>query len=343
MKSIMKKAFHNRYFLLFILVFAYVQSIYTRIIIWQQISVYIFTPEAALGTTLKAGLLFWVILFFIDRWQSSNIITINELLKIFWLSLVIYVSCIKIIGLLIAYPLGTFERNFNANTFTISLFADFLDGIIYGSFFLAYYYHRNNRKQNDKLVMFNDTLAKSKIDQLKNQLNPHFLFNNLNILDQFIDEDKEKASEFLNEFAEIYRYVLKVSERQLVTIEEETDFVRQYFNLVHHRYGNAFKLNLDIKNRKCLIVPLTLQLLVENAVQHNIGTQEKPVVTDIVIDEDILVSNNVNLKINTRSLSGRGLKNLDEQYRLLAKKPIEIESSEDKFAIRIPIINSWIP
>lgn len=343
MKSITKKPFNHRYFLLFILAFAYVQSIYTRIIIWQQINVYIFTPEAALGTTLKAAVLFVVILFFIKKWHGSNIITIKELLQIFGLSLLIYVSSIKIIGLLIAFVFGTVERNFNPNAFTISLFADFLDGIIYGAFLLAYYYHRNNRWQYDKLVKFNDTLAKSKINQLKNQLNPHFLFNNLNILDQFIHEDKEKASEFLNEFSEIYRYVLKVSERQLVTIDEETDFVRQYFNLVRHRYGNAFKLNFDIKNRKCLIVPLTLQLLVENVMQHNMGTQEQPVVTDIVVDDYIQVSNNVFLKKRSHSTSGRGLKNLGEQYLLLAKKPIEIESSEDKFSIRIPIINSCKP
>ena len=189
-------------------------------------------------------------------------------------------------------------------------------------------------------MIYNDALAKSKINQLKNQLNPHFLFNNLNILDQFIEEDKEKASDFLNEFAEIYRYVLKVSEKELVDLDEEAAFARQYFNLFQYRYGKAYRLNFDVKNSNGFIVPLTLQLLIENAIQHNLGTEDDPVEITIRIDESILAFNNIRLKRNAKPVSGRALKNLEEQYRILMQQPVEITRSADRFSIRIPIIHS---
>lgn len=260
------------------------------------------------------------------------------MLKIFSASLLLFVSLMQLTGLLIAFIFGNIERNFNPEAFTLSLFSDFLDGVIYGSFFLAYYYFNKNKKHQQRLAIYNQSLAESKINQLKAQLNPHFLFNNLNVLDQLIEEDKHKASDFLNEFAEIYRYVLQTSDKELIDIDQEIDFARQYFKLIQYKYGNAYQLNIESKNAKGFIVPLTLQLLIENAVQHNIGSQENPVYINVTINENILVSNNTNLKRNTKPTSGRALKNLKEQYQLLSKKPIEIQQTEKEFSVTVPII-----
>ncbi|WP_295211138.1 histidine kinase [uncultured Chryseobacterium sp.] len=340
MKNILKKAYQNRYFLLFILLFAYVESIYIRMMVRQEIDAYIFTPEAALATLLNAGILFGVILYFIRKWQDSGSWQAAVLLKISAVSMLTYLLSMNLIRLAIAFAFGTVERNFNLHAYRLSIFSDFLDGMIYGGFFLAYYYYQHNRKQYQKLLVYNEALAKSKINQLKNQLNPHFLFNNLNVLDQFIEEDKEKASGFLNEFADIYRYVLKVSEKELVTIDEEAGFARQYFSLIRHRYGNAYQLNLNMEQSNGFIVPLTLQVLIENAVQHNLGTEENPVVITIEIKESILATNNINLKRNARPESGRALKNLDEQYRILVRQSVDIHSSGETFSVHIPIIQS---
>jgi len=343
MKSIIQKAYRNRYFLLFILIFAYIHTMYIRMVVWREIDVYIFMPEAALAILLNTGVLFWLILYFIRKWQGSGIMNMKMLLKIFGTSVLTYMVSMNIIGLIMAFSFDTVERNFNRKTFTHSLFGDFLDGIIYGGFFLAYYYYQHNKEQYRKLLVYNEAIAKSKISQLKNQLNPHFLFNNLNVLDQLIEEDKEQASGFLNEFADMYRYVLKVSEKELVTLDEEADFARQYFSLIRYRYGNAYQLTFNMDNSNGYIVPLTLQLLIENAVQHNLGKEENPVVIAIEINEYILVSNNINLKRNAKAVSGRALKNLDEQYRILIQKPVEINRSDEIFSVRIPIIHSQNP
>lgn len=339
MKNIIHKIYQIRHFLLFILLFAYIQSIYTRIAVRRQINAYIFTPEAALATVIGAGILFLIILFFIRKWQETDTFTNQTMLKIFGTSLLSFVITMQLIGLLIAFAFGNIERNFNQQAFTLSLFSDFLNGVIYGSFFLAYYYFNKNKKHQQKLAIYNQSLAESKINQLKAQLNPHFLFNNLNVLDQLIEEDKQKASDFLNEFAEIYRYVLQASDKELTDIDQEIDFAKQYFKLIQYKYGNAYQLNIETQNAKGFIVPLTLQLLIENALQHNIGSRENPVYIKINIDENIFVSNNINLKRNTKLTSGRALKNLKEQYQLLSKKPIEIHQTEKEFSATVPIIH----
>lgn len=324
---------------MFILLFAYVQSIYIRTVNRQKINIYTFTPEAALATLVGAGILFLIILFFIRKWQQSGIFNTPVILKIFGTSLLVFVGIMQLIGLLIAMVFGTVERNFNLPTLTISLFSHFLDGIIYGSFFLTYYYYKSNKKHQQKLVAYNTALAESKINQLKNQLNPHFLFNNLNVLDQLIEEDKHKASDFLNEFAEIYRYVLHSTDKELVQIEEEIDFALQYFKLIQHKYGNAYQLRIESSNENGSIVPLTLQLLIENAVQHNLGTKENPIYIHINVNQNVSVINNINLKRNSKPTSGRALKNLKEQYKLLSENLIEIQQKEDMFSVVVPIIH----
>ncbi|UXD71150.1 histidine kinase [Sphingobacterium faecium] len=338
MRDFLRKIEKNKYFLTFVLLFAYAQSIQTRIRIRGEINVYIFTPEAAIMTCVAASLLFLIIKFYIRNWQKSSVFSLSEVIKIFSASLLSYVLLIKALGYVIALLFDTVQRNFNSKTLAISTFSDFMDGIIFGSFFLAYYYYSKNKNHQQELSMYHQALLESRISQLKAQLNPHFLFNNLNILDQFIEEDQQKASSFLNEFAEIYRYVLHASDRKIVTIHEELIFAEQYFKLIQYKYGNAYQLNIKTISSVGYILPLTLQLLIENAVQHNIGTEENPVIITIEITTICTVSNTLIPKQSMKSRSGRALNNLKEQYKLLTNKPIEIQKSESDFSIFIPVI-----
>ena len=338
MLKCLSKIYLNRYFLLFILWFAYLQSIYTRITVRQAINAYIFTPEGALSTLFKAGILFLIIHFIIRKWQKYTVFSTREMLKIFGLSLAMYLLLMIIIGFFIAYMFDNIERNFNQETFIRSLFSDFLDGVIYGSFFLVYYYYNKSKSHQYQLANYHQALSESRISQLKSQLNPHFLFNNLNVLDQLIEEDKYKASDFLHEFAEIYRYVLQASDKKFINLKQELTFTEQYFRLIQHKYGNAYQMKIESTNNNGFIVPLTLQLLIENAVKHNMGTQDNPICITINVAEMICVSNNINLKQNAKPTSGRALNNLKEQYKLLAEKPVENQQSNTAFSVTIPII-----
>lgn len=340
MKKLWRSIQLNRYFLLFILLFAYVQSIYMRISFEHVINAYTFTPEAAISSLFKASVLFIIIVFFIDKWQKSDVFSTQEMLKIFGSSLISFLLIMKMIGFIVSFLFDTIERNFNQETLLFTVFSDFLDGFIYGSFFLAYYYYNKNKNHQIQLTNYHQALAENRIFQLKSQLNPHFLFNNLNILDQLIDEDKHKASDFLNEFADIYRYVLQSSDKKLISLNEELAFAEQYFKLIQHKYGNAYQLNIQAQNTNGYIVPLTLQLLIENAVQHNLGTEENPIFITIHIAEKISTSNNIHLKPNIKPTYGRALNNVKEQYKLLTSQPVDIEQTNNVFLVKIPIIYS---
>jgi len=340
MKKWFTKIYRNRYFLLFIMLFTYLQSIYIRITAWEEITAYTFTPEVILFSLFQAGVLFVIIFFYIKKWQKSDVFSTKEILKIFGSSLITYLLAMKFSGLLISLVFDSIERNFNRETFFFTMFSDFLNGFIYGSFFLAYYYYNKSKSHQKQLANYHQALSESKIYRLKAQLNPHFLFNNLNILDQLIEEDKHKASVFLNEFAEIYRYVLQVSEKKIISLDEELDFAEQYFRLIQHKYGTAYQMTIENKKSNGYIVPLTLQLLIENAFQHNLGTAENPVYITINVTENIRITNNINLKRNFKTTYGRALNNVKEQYKLLTEKPIGIQQSSNVFTVIIPIIHT---
>lgn len=340
MKKLFNTVYNNRQFLLFILLFAYIQSIYKRVVIRRVINGYIFTPEAAVSTMISVCILFLILLFFIRNWQKSEILNLKKILKIFGSSIVAFLIAMQTIGLIIAFVFDNIERNFNQDAFILSIFSDLLDAFIYGSFFLAYYYYRQNITNQKQLIKNNLAISEGKINQLKTQLNPHFLFNNLNVLDQLIEEDKDKASEFLNEFAEIYRYVLQASDKKFITLTEELIFAAQYFRLIQHKYGNSYQLLIENNNNQGYVAPLTLQLLIENAVQHNLGSEKNPIYIKIDTEKDLNVTNNYIPKRNAKLTSGRALNNLKEQYKLLTNKPIEILKTDHTFAVTIPITHT---
>lgn len=328
------KWYKHRYFLLFILVFSYIKSVYQRILVRQEVNVYSFTPDAALGAMVEVGILYLVLLFFLKKWGAAKPVVLLKILLVSLLSYVVFVQCF---GYLIALIFNNVERNFNQTTFLWSTTSYFLNGIIYGSFFLGYVYYHASLRQNREMHAAVQAQAELKIAALRAQLNPHFLFNNLNVLDQLIEEDPALASRFLHRFSAIYRYVLRVSERKMVPLQEEMEFVKDYFSLISTKYGAAYSLNIAGEEVIGEVIPLSVQLLLENAVQHNVGTAAEPVEIFISLGDKIEVKNNKSPRFTPRESSGTGLKNLKEQYRLLSPFPLEIEETDTHFTVRIPL------
>lgn len=339
MKKLLYKLKEHRYFLGFVFLFSYAHSVQVRLLSRGGITLYTFTPEGAVASLVSACVLFLIIRKVMQWRRSPAVFGLREALWGFGQSVLLYFLVMHAFGLLIALVFDNVERNFNRSTFLSYSFTIVMDALIYGSFYLAYDYHRRNRKHREEIAQYHDALAESRISHLKNQLNPHFLFNNLNILDQLIDEDKRRASDFLNEFADIYRYVLQASDHRLVGVEAELSFVEKYFGLIRHKYGSAYSLTIEqAENTVGQIVPLTLQLLVENAVRHNLGTEVRPVAITIRLEQKISVINPVMRKRNAGSVSGRALANLREQYSLLCGVEPEVIATENTFTVTIPRI-----
>lgn len=156
-----------------------------------------------------------------------------------------------------------------------------------------------------------------------------------------IEEDQAKASDFLNDFAELYRYVLEVSNKKLVSIKEELTFVQAYFRMMQYKLGNSYQLQLIAPAEiNGFIAPLALQLLVENAIEHNIGKVNDPVNIQIELTDQLVITNNLVPKKSKKIGGGRALKNLSQQYQLLTEQPLEITKSETIFVVKVPIIKS---
>ena len=177
--------------------------------------------------------------------------------------------------------------------------------------------------------------------QLKSQINPHFLFNSLNVLVSLINKDSDRASEYVKKLSEVYRYVLTYDMKDLATLREELDFIKNYMEILILRFGEglSFKTKVEKEYLAYSIPPMTLQLLVENAVKHNIITPSCPLVIQISTDKGMLcVSNNVNPRNHVESSNGIGLNNLNEKYRFLANKEIRTSADESVYTVKLPLI-----
>ncbi len=181
---------------------------------------------------------------------------------------------------------------------------------------------------------------KTKFNSLKSQLDPHFLFNNLNVLTSLISENPEKAEEFTIHLSDIYRYVLDTEKYSLVDLKKEIDFARKYLFLLKMRFEDDLKISLleNLPSDK-KIPPLSLQLLLENVIKHNIANKNNPLHIHIDIEDDyLIIKNNLNKRNIVQNSSKIGLNNLINRYELLSKKPVVIIENDEYFTVKIPIL-----
>ncbi len=194
----------------------------------------------------------------------------------------------------------------------------------------------------DELLSLENENILSQYEALKNQVNPHFLFNCLNTLASLIRFEPNNALTFIEEFSDIYRYVLDVKDKILVTVKEEIDFVKSYTYLqkLRHNQNLELQVNIDADCLHKLIIPLSLQILVENAIKHNEISERFPLTIGITCENGwLVVKNNIN-KIDSHLLSKKvGLKNLSERYNLITDKTPSFSVNNKEYIARIPIID----
>ena len=185
-------------------------------------------------------------------------------------------------------------------------------------------------------------LAQYRYMNLSQQVNPHFLFNSLNILDCLVCEEKTaQASTYIHKLAGIYRYMLRIEQERLVTLRDEMDFVEQYVDLLKVRFPEGLDISIDIPGDKMgrRVVPCSVQLLIENATKHNTISAEKPLRIDVRCQDDtVVVSNTLNPKVSTGPSTGLGLKYLREQYRDVSGKEATVHMTDNEYTVVIPLI-----
>jgi sensor histidine kinase YesM len=209
---------------------------------------------------------------------------------------------------------------------------------VYETFFLV--------KESENEMLKNAQLARAKVEAelqaLKNQIDPHFIFNSLNTLSHLIEEKPQRARQFNDNLADVYRYILQNKRRELVLLREEMQFLNDYFSLLVIRFEKAVQLNITFPDSlmdQFLIPPISLQVLVENAIKHNEFSDASPLVVSIDLQDEVLtIHNQVRKKILRKPSSRIGLNNLDERYKLTTGKEIVVTVSDHDFTVSLPVL-----
>ena len=211
-------------------------------------------------------------------------------------------------------------------------------------FHIIYFYNKYQQTKIKEQKVIAGT-ASAKFDALKNQLDPHFLFNSLNVLTSLIEENPDNALAFTTALSKVYRYVLEQKNKDLVTVDEELDFARTYMSLLKMRFEDSiiFEIPERANNPESKVVPLSLQLLLENAVKHNMVTSNKPLRIKIYESGDnLVVENNLQPKQIVKKSSGVGLANITQRYQILTNEKVIINQEANSFAVAIPMLTKQI-
>lgn len=227
-------------------------------------------------------------------------------------------------------------------------FNDLLERIIWISltitfvFYFVNYYQQNKQKEIQSKEVVIQQITSSN-EALKSQIGPHFLFNSLNVLSGLTDENPQKAQAFIADLSMIYRYVLEQSNKDITTVKNEIDFALNYLKLVQTRFEEALHFDIDeqLKQSDLNIIPLSLQLLLENCIKHNAISKLNPLRISIFKQDNYLVvQNNLQQKKQLEPSTKTGLKNIQSKYLMLGKQQVIIQKTQDNFTVKLPLINN---
>ena len=289
--------------------------------------------------SIQLGVVWWLSQFALNKllkrgWKMNIRLFIFGVIAILLLSECLFLI-MRTIYVTIRYP--EFPL-FHWVMITVTLLDSLLKGIMVMSILFSLQFFKRWRLENEE----NERLKRNELElqnrALKSQLNPHFLFNNLNTLSGLIRQDPAIANEFLKEMSDMYRYILKTTETEVVPLIEEVQFAESYTRLLKKRFGKNFNYSIIVSDYDYVIPPISLHLLLENIVKHNRIDAECPMHFTIKQkDGFLLVENTISLKNNVDSTK-KGLQILTEQYTFLTNKTIEINEDNKLFSVKLPLL-----
>lgn len=289
-------------------------------------------------------LFMWVLL-----WRGNSMLTQYADTRISWLEnplkrfvagmfiTVVYTTCIILVTM---YAFNwTFGFTFGDN-FQPTVIVSVAITLMVSFFLHARGFFLNWRKlELDAAKLRNENLS-SKYESLKSQLDPHFLFNSLNVLTNLVYSDADKSATFIKQLSEVYRYVLEVRSKELVPLAAELKFVESYLYLQQIRFGDKLKIENKLQDVEGLMPPLALQILVENAIKHNVISEDDPLTISMFAqDNQVVIENNLQKKtLLTEPSTGIGLDNISRRYEFLTGQNIVIEETASAFIVKIPLL-----
>ncbi|MDR0667378.1 MAG: histidine kinase [Prevotellaceae bacterium] len=297
---------------------------------------------------IKSGYLFLtsLILWFGNGWFIYSKKYNHKMRHTFWKSCLSILSIALIANLLCDHLFPGIIENFYPNDFLHDRFRrpfPMFFGALFQSimfYYIMLFQKLMEEKKNSQIEIqkLQQAQMAAEIALLKEQLSPHFLFNTLNILSTLTKE--KEAKDFIQELAKVYRYVLQYKNNDMATLQEELQFLHSYWYILKMRFENSIGLTVTIPEQilQSAIPPLTLQILIENAIKHNVVSAEKPLTVCIYQDnQSIIVENKYQPKLIVEN-TGEGLKNIGQRYKLLFDKEISVQNDDGLFQVKLPVI-----
>ena len=277
---------------------------------------------------------------------KQDLFKLNRLLVALLSSVFISLATIFILRfLIIVYGYNQDATSFLQNEKVVFYWMSLTISVVITAIFYTVYYIKSKQETKVKEQKVIAGTASAKFDALKNQLDPHFLFNSLNVLTSLIEENPDKAQQFTTSLSKVYRYVLEQKNKELVTVDEELKFAKTYMSLLKNRFEDSiiFEIPEQAVNPESKVVPLSLQLLLENAVKHNVVTSSKPLHIKIFESNgNLVVENNLQPKKILKKSSGVGLANIRQRYQLLTNKKVIINQEANSFAVALPMLTKQV-
>lgn len=289
--------------------------------------------------------LMWVFL-----WQGNGHLSSYITSKVPWLENPGKRFIIGIIGVVVYSPLAVYLVfliilwTMNIRVSGVDEIALIAIGVTFViSFFMnAAEFLRNWRRAALDAEMLKKEQMATKYESLKNQVNPHFLFNSLNALTNLVYEDQDMAADFIRQLSKVYRYVLDTKSQEVVSLADELKFVASYLVLQKTRFDDKLRVQIDLKGfENRMVPPISLQILLENAIKHNVISEEDPLDVKIYVeDEQLVVSNNLQKKnIPIEESAGMGLPNIVARFEFLSNKKVEIIDGPENFIVKLPLLD----
>ena len=308
--------------------------------LWNGLAIYL--PKW--GTSMLYTIAYWsttrsIIIWFRRQYPGYEDTTKRLLYSAIAITVTFFIVSV-LMGVLNIYvlkeqhPDGVTEMDFKVASFTIVA----LVSTIYESIFL---YDRWKKSILEAEKLKRDHIQ-SQLEGLKSQVNPHFLFNSLNTLTYIIPEDPNTAVKFVQKLSKVYRYILEIRDTKLIPLKEELSFLTAYIFLLKERFGKSIEVQIvipkDIDHYK--IVPLSLQILLENAIKHNIISAKQPLKIDIFMEGDytLVVRNNLQKKRQAMPSTKVGLENIKSRYAFFSEEKVLITADDHYHTVRLPLI-----
>jgi two-component system, LytTR family, sensor kinase len=241
---------------------------------------------------------------------------------------------------------STVLHNYSVESSIIPLKLNLIYGVLINLLFhllnAIFFYFKEYKVKLLEAEQLKSTTAQAELQVIKNQINPHFLFNNLNVLSALVMQNNEEANKFIEAFSQVYRYILHNQDKELVVMSAELDFIKPYIFLLEKRFSQGLKITVDIpeKYNNYFIIPASIQMLIENAIKHNVATRTKPLHILLHANGNSIleVSNNLQLREMVENSTEIGLQNIIKRYKIVSGKEVEVKQTVDTFKVTLPLL-----